>query len=116
MDVVIIAGSDRVAVSGRERLLAGLMVGGITLLQRAVRAAQVAGASRVLVLGPEDAALRGAVERDRWRKVPIEWRRSELPCADAVKSLLTVRSELSGSFWVLTADRVVSPGCFPSGQ
>jgi hypothetical protein len=104
---VILAGTEKVAIRGRDRLVAEVVVGGLSLLGRAARAAPDAGADRLLVLAP--ARLCDAVRRDGRIRIPVDCR----PTEDPRQILVSVREELDERFWIAPADRVVSPGLFP---
>ncbi|MBI2896354.1 MAG: CDP-alcohol phosphatidyltransferase family protein [Deltaproteobacteria bacterium] len=113
MQVVIVAGTDTILVGGEDRLIADVLVGGLSLLGRAIRAAQIAGADRVLVVGPD--RLREAALRDRWLRVPVEWRACELPFARSVEALVGAKDALEPRFSAACADRVLSPALLPLG-
>ena len=110
MQAVIIVGNDQAAEQARFELV----VGGLGLLQRALRAVQRAGATSVLIVGPQSRT-KPVVEHDPTLSIPVTWCEHEGPFADSGAALRAARDAglLEPTFWLTTADRLVSPPLFP---
>ncbi len=107
---VLIAGSDTVA-DGLLRI-ADLAVGGLSLLQRAARAAARAGASKLLIIAPDDAVLRAPLTHDPFIPIEITWHTSPEPLSHAAIALRQALHLIEPLCWLLSADQVLSPPLF----
>lgn len=96
---------------GRARPLALVKTGGISQLRRTLLALRKGGVRRfVVVTGAADSAIRHHVAGDaQLAALEIVWVRNVERPADDGHSLLRVRSQVRGDFYMVSVDRVFSP-------
>lgn len=111
MEAVVVVGRE--TDGDRTIEVAATRIGGLTVLQRILRALQRSGAERVLVLTPEPERVRELVERDEHLTIEVSSAEHARAGEDAGGVLMDAAGRLPEQFWCVTADRVVSPALFP---
>ena len=112
MQAVLVAGKDPLS-RGSKTPLCDVVVGGITLLQRAVRSAQRAGAERILVLSASEAQRDAICSDVQLKGAEVEWYPHDEALSTSSRVIEAASQRLDERFWLTTIDRVVSPQMFP---
>lgn len=114
MLAVFICGNDTLDTRRGPALLAGLSLGGTTLLGRALRSAQRAGATHALVAAPDDPTLRQQIAGDPWLDIEISWHHHNQPLSQALDIARDLPLPQHTPFWLATVDRTLHPAVFPT--
>lgn len=113
MHAVVVAGTDTVSSRGKTSPLADVVLGGITLLQRVLRSLARAGVERAIILAPDPERVASLAEAEGLG-LEVEVHGHDRVLADAGDVLAGAIEHLPERFWLVTVDRMVSPGLFPA--
>lgn len=109
MQLVMHLGFERATIGDQSPPLSLLDLGGISVIQRALRSAREAGATHALLLTahPEHIAL--ALDEDDTRELPIVWHETRHGLDDDLRALAEVEELLDETFLYARGDRVLTP-------
>lgn len=109
MQLVMHLGFERATVGAQSPPLSLLDLGGITVIQRALRSAREAGATHALLLSAHPEALALALDEDDTRELPIVWHETRHGLDDDLRALAEVEELLDDTFLYTRGDRVLTP-------
>ena len=109
MQLVMHLGFERATVGAQSPPLSLLDLGGITVIQRALRSARESGATHALLLSAHPEALGLALDEDDTRELPIVWHETRHGLDDDLRALAEVEELLDDTFMYTRGDRVLTP-------
>ena len=111
-DALVVVGTDTVVARGVRLPVAAVVVGGLTILQRALRSAQLAGCPRIFVVTPDADAVRRLAASDPVVTVPVHPIERDGPTDSVAAVLHELRGRLPERVVAAPADRVLTPASF----